>query len=102
MGHIRFKRYIQDEEANKFYKTYKWIKKREEALIRDNYECQECKKKGGYHKAECVHHIKELKKYPELALDINNLISLCNRCHNLIHEKHLARVKTKFINEERW
>lgn len=102
MSNIRFKRYILDEESNKFYKTYKWVKKRKEALLRDNNECQECKKNGRYHKAECVHHIKELKKYPELALDINNLTSLCNRCHNLIHEKHLSKAKPKFINEEKW
>ena len=100
---IRFKRYIVDQETNKFYKTYKWKRKREEALLRDNYECQICKKEGRFHPAECVHHIKELKHYPELALDINNLVSLCNRCHNLIHDKHLNRTKKKkFSNEERW
>ncbi|ACQ52848.1 HNH endonuclease [Clostridium botulinum] len=98
----RFKRYEADKETSKFYKTYKWVKKRQEVLIRDNFECQECKKQGRFRPADCVHHIKELKQYPELALDINNLTSLCNRCHNLIHEKHIRSKKTKFINEERW
>lgn len=99
---VRFKRYEADKETSKFYKTYKWVKKRQEALIRDNFECQECKRQGRFRPADCVHHIKELKQYPELALDINNLMSLCNRCHNLIHEKHLKSNKPRFTNEERW
>lgn len=100
---VRFKRYINDPETNKFYKTYKWQQKRKEILNRDNYECQVCKSKGRFHIGECVHHKKELKLYPELAMDNDNLITLCNRCHNLIHEKHLNRKKEKrIISEERW
>ena len=69
------------------------------------FECQKCKNKGKYHKAETVHHIKHLKDFPELALVDSNLISLCNACHNEEHPDKLASVeveKRKLITPERW
>jgi hypothetical protein len=36
-------------------------------------------------RAVCVHHIKELKDYPEERLDDDNLISLCHECHDKVH-----------------
>lgn len=36
-----------------------------------------------------VHHIKPLRDAPELALDLANLVSLCDACHDEAHpEKH--------------
>lgn len=89
-----------DARCNSFYWSAAWRRKRDEILRRDHYECQACvsrirqaAKDGtvlhGYdsriHRAVCVHHIKELKDHPELALDDDNLISLCHRCHDRIH-----------------
>lgn len=86
-----------------FYKSIEWIKKRRDILKRDNNECQKCKSNGGYHKAECVHHIKHLKDFPELALTDENLTSLCYACHNIEHpEKLHINSKPKYINRERW
>lgn len=104
---------VREDNLIKFYKCRAWRGteanrdgKRDEALERDNYECQICKKEGKHTPAECVHHIKEIKMYPHLALDINNLQSLCNKCHNIVHDKQdqmsLNNVRTKFENEERW
>ncbi len=42
--------------------------------------------------ADMVHHIKERSEYPELALTLDNLISLCNACHN---KNILKRVEGK-------
>lgn len=102
---IRFKRYIGDQETNKFYKTYKWKQKRKEVLKRDNYECQRCKERGKFSPGQCVHHIKELKFNPALAFANDNLITLCNRCHNDIHDKHFknetSNSKSKMF-EEKW
>ena len=74
-------------------------------MKRDNYECQKCKSKGKYHKAETVHHIKHLRDYPELALDNNNLISLCYDCHNKDHPEKLKFPEVSKLQQlipERW
>ena len=80
---------IEKGNVSVFYKSSIWLHKREEILIRDNKECQICKAKGRYHKAECVHHIKHLRQYPNLALDNSNLIAVCNSCHNKLHPEKL-------------
>ena len=77
-------------------------------LERDNYECQWCKRDGKVtSKADSVlevDHIKELKDYPELALDETNLRTLCKDCHNKRHERFNYREKKKNIkwNDEFW
>ena len=87
----------------KFYWTKEWRETRVLALRRDKNECQHCRKKGKYRRAECVHHIKEVKHVPRLALTLSNLISLCNQCHNIEHERVGPQNIEKFIaNEERW
>ncbi|MBP3951137.1 HNH endonuclease [Bacillus suaedae] len=88
----------------KFYKSKEWFQIRAEALRRDNYECQMCKEKGKYHKAENVHHINEVKHRPDLSLTLDNLLCLCIRCHNDVHDRldQQQKKKDKFINEERW
>ena len=87
-----------------FYKSSAWLKKRQAIFMRDNNECQRCKELGKFSRAECVHHIKHLDKYPDLALVDENLVSLCNSCHNSwAHpEKLLKPEKNKFTNKERW
>jgi 5-methylcytosine-specific restriction endonuclease McrA len=94
---------IEEGNVRKFYKSKEWRKKRKEILLRDNKECQLCKNKRLYHKAECVHHKKHLKDFPMLALSDENLISICNPCHNVEHpEKHNNNVTDKFTNKEQW
>lgn len=86
-----------------FYKSTIWINKRKDILKRDHFECQRCKAKGRFSKAECVHHIKHLKNRPDLALEDKNLLSLCNVCHNEVHPEKLHHSdKHKFKNQERW
>lgn len=78
---------INDDEENIFYKSWAWQKKRLKILERDNWECQRCKVLGRVRKADTVHHIKELKDYPELGMADENLISLCFSCHNFTHAR---------------
>lgn len=73
------------------YKSLKWEKKRAAILRRDKYFCQECKKYGRMREAKTVHHIKHADEYPELAYVDNNLISLCNPCHNKMHPEKGGR-----------
>jgi len=54
-------------------------------LVRDHYLCQSCKRNGRLTVANTVHHIKELKNHPELALDMDNLETICPTCHNREH-----------------
>ena len=91
--------------ANKFYKSRPWRKKRREILKRDNDECQRCKSLGGYSKAVVVHHIKHLKDRPDLALVDDNLVSLCEPCHNIEHPEKLKKHQVnrrEHITVEQW
>ena len=86
-----------------FYRSAAWLRKRAEILERDNNECQRCKRRGRYHRAECVHHKLHLDKRPDLALDDGNLESLCLSCHDEEHPEKLRKNSPKkFINVERW
>lgn len=48
--------------------------------------CESCEAKGIYEIATVVHHKVPIQEGGEL-LDVNNLQSLCNRCHEDIHGK---------------
>ena len=56
-------------------------------LERDKYICQHCEQTGG---RLVVHHVKTFKMNPELRLEPDNGIVLCNNCHEKLH---LSRVK---------
>ncbi|MBU8800510.1 HNH endonuclease signature motif containing protein [Bacillus licheniformis] len=91
-----YDRHKRDLEARAFYKSTAWAKCRALVLKRDHHLCQDCLANKTITKAETVHHIKELREYPELALDASNLVSLCNPCHNKRHpEKGQKSAKTE-------
>ena len=94
---------IKTDNLMKFYKSKEWLQLREEVLERDHYECQSCRRKGKYRRARNVHHIKEVKTHPHLALELDNLESVCIQCHNEEHKRLDKYIKQKkFVNEERW
>lgn len=104
---------IAADKVEQFYQTKEWTELRQEVLIDHYYECAECLKKGNYTRADCVHHVNEVRKRPDLALSKHytdkdgtkkeNLVPLCNKCHNLVHDKLGEwQRKDKFVNEERW
>lgn len=70
------------------YKDKRWLHKRSVVLRRDDYLCQECKRYGSDKQAEQVHHINPLEDYPELAYINDNLISLCTKCHDKMHDRN--------------
>ena len=57
-------------------------------LERDNYTCQHCETTGG---RLVVHHIKTFKMNPELRLEPDNGIVLCNECHEKLHLSRMKR-----------
>ncbi|MEK4873138.1 HNH endonuclease [Niallia sp. FSL W8-1348] len=80
-----YDKYKRDPESRRFYKSAAWSKARKLALERDNYLCVHHLKRKQIVPADMVHHIKELRDYPELALTLDNLVSLCNACHEAEH-----------------
>jgi 5-methylcytosine-specific restriction endonuclease McrA len=53
---------------------------------RDLFACQVCGK--NHHQIPiCAHHKKSYHKFPELRLDVNNGITLCEDCHKNQHRK---------------
>lgn len=108
--------YKSPEQKRKFYDSREWKQLREEVKERDNYECQECKRNGlvtidtneysesaGRKKIQLVvDHIKELEDHPELALDMDNLETLCVMCHNIKHGRVFKPNINKWEHDERW
>lgn len=90
----RYDKYNRDKEAKRFYNSKAWRTVREMVLTRDNYLCQQCLKEKNITPAYTVHHIKELKECPELALDEKNLETICHAHHN---KEHPEKGKTKEI-----
>lgn len=81
---------MYDKQADPFYSSGPWRRVRAVALARDLGLCQECL--ALYRRdptckvrtADVVHHIKPRRTHPELELDLDNLISLCD----MHHERH--------------
>lgn len=89
---------IAMKELNKdsFYKSIRWQHKREAILRRDGYMCQYCKRYGRAVSATEVHHIKFLEDFPELALDNDNLVSLCSACHRKQHPEKGQKTRGRY------
>lgn len=104
--------YLVDTKQHRalFYKSTEWLKLREEAMKRDHYECVWCAKEGKVTTRQLleVDHIHELEFYPEEALDIDNLRTLCKDCHNKRHRRFNYRFKEKenkkysSVNYDEW
>ena len=62
-----------------------WTNVRIKALVRDNCKCLICDKDlslANVHNRQ-VHHILDKKNYPQFALDLENLITLCWQDHKV-------------------
>lgn len=78
----------QGKQRDPFYGTARWKRAREAALRRDLYLCQDCLP-NRLTPATMVHHIVPLEQDRSLATELDNLVSLCDACHNRRHpEKH--------------
>jgi 5-methylcytosine-specific restriction protein A len=79
----------------KLYKTKRWENKRKTILKRDEYLCRECRRYGKTTPATTVHHVIPLELRPDLKLDSRNLLSLCEGCHNQMHDRNSAELTEK-------
>ena len=65
-------------EFQDYIKSEKWKLLKEKRLEKDEFKCVLCKSKE---KLVC-HHLTYMRLYKE---EINDLITLCSRCHKRIH-----------------
>jgi len=74
----------RDRHCGDEYK--KW---RSDIFQRDNWTCQTCGARSSVGNQVYLeaHHIKSWIKYKELRYEVNNGVTLCKECHNLIHRK---------------
>lgn len=56
---------------------------------RDGFKCQSCESAEELH----AHHIKQRAKFPELAHDVNNGVTLCRTCHLKEHRRLREAIK---------
>jgi 5-methylcytosine-specific restriction endonuclease McrA len=101
---------IDTNNLHAFYTSSEWLRLRAEVLDEYKHECQHCKAKGFYTKANTVHHVQYVKKHPELALsktyiymgkEYKNLIPLCHDCHEKAHGYRVNK-NVKPLTVERW
>ena len=102
------KELIKSDKMVKFYQCPAWRKVRKQRMKLDNYECQRCKAEGKYTHVQNVHHIKEVKKFPLSALDLDNTECICIQHHNEEHDRYVKGQGKKeksfnnFDSTERW
>ena len=72
------------KQRAEIYCTKRWRRLRWAALERDGFLCAVCKAKGLTELAQTVHHVIEVEAGGAI-WDIDNLASMCARCHNEIH-----------------
>lgn len=72
------KRRLKRRKSDRFYNTRAWLKLRYESLKKYGRQCMLCKATNG---VMHVDHIKPRSRYPELALDPENLQVLCKACN---------------------
>ena len=84
------KRKSEDNKLyDSFYHSSLWLKVRMVVVVRDHALCMDCLKNNIvplplYH---TVHHIIPIKNDYNKRLDINNLICLCEACHQRRHRE---------------
>lgn len=94
------KRIVKQSETIRY--TSKMKKKSEEIKAKAKYLCELCWHEGRITTANLeTHHIEKLVSRPDLALDDDNLICLCRRCHELAECGDVSRAQLKEIVRRR-
>ena len=103
---------ISENKLEEFYNSKYWRRLRKEVLDEYKSECQHCKDKGLYTKANHVHHVQFVRKHPRYALsrsymfkgkEYKNLIPVCKNCHETVcHPEKLNNKVIEPLTPERW
>lgn len=82
-------------KLERFYKSDRWHEARRQVILRDKGMCQMCGDVGTQ-----VHHKIHLTirnvDDPEVATNPDNLILLCDHCHNEVHHRVGKHMQYKF------
>ena len=112
---------VNEGDTHAFYTCKEWKDLRPKIIERDNNTCQRClgKWSDGKHpikrikltrgtnkKPLQVHHIVEIKDDFSKCLDANNLVTLCHKCHDEIHDRDITKYRfkrtKKYLTDEKW
>ena len=94
---------MSDSWKRKFYSSHEWQRARELAYKRDCGLCIDCQAEGRITPADEVHHITPLNSRtytnPDIALALDNLVSLCNAHHQARHGKATRVTRRYEVND---
>lgn len=85
------------KKSDPFYHSAAWKETRRQRLLLDRGMCTECMKEFERgervrpRRAVMVHHVLPFEERPDLALDLDNLRSLCDMHHNREHPEKGGR-----------
>ena len=89
------------EFARAFYNSPAWKHTRKAYAASVGGLCERCLRSGVYTPGVIVHHIRHLTPEnitdPKIALNPDNLISLCRKCH---YERHNTESKKRYTIDE--
>lgn len=91
------------KESDPFYHSKEWKRLRKAALARDNGMCVDCmdRMRAGIgirpNRATMVHHVIPRSERPDLELVLENLVSLCDQCHEKRHPERRSKKKRKTL-----
>lgn len=84
--HYKKTTFERDNKYDKFYKSREWGVARQVAIVRDKALCQDCLNNNKIVPFYTVHHIIPIKVNWSKRLDVDNLICLCESCHQIRHK----------------
>lgn len=86
------------KRTESFYHNKRWTKLRVSILTRDCYTCQDSKRYGRRVQADVVHHIFPRDLFPEYEWEPWNLISLCSKAHEEMHDRVTGQLTDKGLD----
>lgn len=96
---MRPKRYKESTEQTRLRTCRKWDKTRHKIYDRDNHLCRICLSHGHIKTDELeAHHIIPLHEAPDMAYDLDNIITLCARHHKAADLGKIDREKLRELS----
>lgn len=79
---------LRNKEQEKVYHTKQWDIAKRQVALRDNSLCRLCFSNRSWTASQLVHHIVEVEEDTTLVYSVDNLISLCESCHQQVHAEY--------------